>query len=155
MIMKLQIIFILSLLIVSCDSYRVLHSSILVVNDSDTPIGCVWSWESIESRLSWYIMNHSTDSDMTHILPGESNNKAISIRYPNVFDEYLKDKDTLYVSFITIKDLKNFRENLIDNFKYTSARLTLKDLEESNWIISYPYDVDTTAVYYNTIISTE
>lgn len=155
MIMKASIIFILSLLIVSCDSNQILHSSILVVNDSDTPIGCIWSWESIESRLSWYIMNHSIDSDATHILAGEANDKAISIRYPNSFEEYMKYKDTLYVSFIKIKDLKNLKEGIIDNFKYSSARLTLKDIEDSNWIISYPYDVDTTAVYHNTFMPTE
>lgn len=153
--MKSRIFFILSLLIVSCDSDRILHSSILVVNDSDTPIGCVWSWESIESRLSWYIMNHSTNSDATHILPGEANSNAISIRHPDAFEEYLKDKDTLYVSFITIKDLTNLREGKIDNFKYSSARLTLKDIEDSNWIITYPHDVDTTAVYYNALITIE
>lgn len=114
------------------------HVNIPFTNNTDETVVTNALTESEGYSVNWMLKAWIHNPNLaTH--PHQTNDWAISERYPSTFEEYFEfDCDTLYIYIIKQQDLELANKQLITSFNYTIYKCTIDNLANNGWKIIYP-----------------
>ena len=136
------------LIISSCDIfYPQGHRRIPVYNDSEEILYVTYDYNvhldpkksDFEGKysVSWALSNYRSEQV---VRPKEYNNGIITLRRGSYEDKLDDVHDTLYVVILEDDVIKEVLSHRKKEFHYLLYKLTLKDLEKLNWVVTYPPD---------------
>lgn len=116
------------------------HQAISVTNNSRDTIVTDWGDDTISDYYSINWLLKCWDHNPNLITPPQQTNDwAISERYPSTFEQFFKyERDTLFVYIVKQQDLELANKDLILSFNYIIYKCTLDNLANNDWKIIYP-----------------
>lgn len=123
------------------------HRFLPIYNNSESTLFITWAagrdffdnYNDYEARYSigWSISHYDIRYATCIVNPHEYNNTVLRVYERNTIESRI-GYDTLYLAIMDDKDIQKVLSLREKSFRYKLYKLTLPDIEELNWVITYP-----------------